>query len=119
MVYLSFLKCIAIFVDVYVPSLDLTVYPNIFFFLNDTAPPEIYTLPLHDALPISLTVCEPVANAPPMASVAPPVGENEPGISLSGSLNCTLLMPSLSPSAMPLLDVVVPLYCRKIGRAHV
>src|SRR2546422_2405489 len=24
-----------------------------FFFLNDTAPPEIYTLPLHDALPIS------------------------------------------------------------------
>src|SRR5690606_41434137 len=25
-----------------------------FFFLNDTAPPEIYTLSLHDALPISL-----------------------------------------------------------------
>src|SRR3989449_4459863 len=24
-----------------------------FFFLNDTAPPEIYPLPLHDALPIS------------------------------------------------------------------
>src|SRR4029434_4761966 len=24
-----------------------------FFFFNDTAPPEIYTLPLHDALPIS------------------------------------------------------------------
>src|SRR2546422_7230837 len=23
-----------------------------FFFLNDTAPPEIYPLPLHDALPI-------------------------------------------------------------------
>src|SRR2546430_8077163 len=26
---------------------------SIFFFLNDTATPEIYTLPLHDALPIS------------------------------------------------------------------
>src|SRR5260221_3815849 len=26
----------------------------LFFFFNDTAPPEIYTLPLHDALPISL-----------------------------------------------------------------
>src|SRR5256885_11852661 len=26
-----------------------------FFFFNDTAPPEIYTLPLHDALPISGT----------------------------------------------------------------
>src|SRR2546427_12882106 len=25
-----------------------------FFFLNDTPPPEIYTLPLHDALPISV-----------------------------------------------------------------
>src|SRR2546430_8974115 len=25
-----------------------------FFFFNDPAPPEIYTLPLHDALPISV-----------------------------------------------------------------
>src|SRR3712207_6984714 len=25
----------------------------VFFFFNDTATPEIYTLPLHDALPIS------------------------------------------------------------------
>src|SRR2546430_9998077 len=33
-----------------------SVYPSIlsffFFFFNDTATPEIYTLPLHDALPI-------------------------------------------------------------------
>src|SRR5205807_2548147 len=28
----------------------------LFFFFNDTAPTEIYTLSLHDALPISLTV---------------------------------------------------------------
>src|SRR5438477_2937572 len=28
-----------------------------FFFFNDTAPTEIYTLSLHDALPISLWVC--------------------------------------------------------------
>src|SRR2546429_1181487 len=26
---------------------------SVFFFFNDPAPPEIYTLPLHDALPIS------------------------------------------------------------------
>src|SRR5256885_16278631 len=26
---------------------------QVFFFLNDTAPPDIYTLSLHDALPIS------------------------------------------------------------------
>src|SRR5260221_9655827 len=31
-----------------------------FFFFNDTAPPEIYPLPLHDALPIS-------SPAPPIA----------------------------------------------------
>src|SRR5207244_12634543 len=29
------------------------LYPSLFFF-NDTAPTEIYTLSLHDALPISL-----------------------------------------------------------------
>ena len=56
-------------------------------------------------------VCDPLANAPPMASVAPPFGENDPGISSSGSLNCTLLMPSLSPFEIPLLVVVVPPYC--------
>src|SRR2546421_12560862 len=36
-------------------SLFLLTYYNrlyFFFFLNDTAPTEIYTLPLHDALPI-------------------------------------------------------------------
>src|SRR2546425_12014349 len=27
-------------------------YLSLFFFLNDPAPPEIYPLPLHDALPI-------------------------------------------------------------------
>src|SRR5215208_116820 len=30
---------------------------RIFFFFNDTAPPEIYTLSLHDALPISSSSC--------------------------------------------------------------
>src|SRR3712207_8706480 len=29
----------------------------IFFFFNDTATTEIYTLSLHDALPISTTIC--------------------------------------------------------------
>src|SRR2546421_4529014 len=28
-----------------------------FFFFNDTAPTEIYPLPLHDALPISVDAC--------------------------------------------------------------
>src|SRR2546430_14193155 len=35
-----------------------------FFFFNDPAPPEIYPLPLHDALPISKgAVCDEVACA--------------------------------------------------------
>src|SRR2546422_1749779 len=40
----------------------LTLAPlgfTLFFFLNDTAPTEIYTLPLHDALPISLRLPSP------------------------------------------------------------
>src|SRR3712207_9532223 len=38
------------FVTIY---LHLVVILFVFFFLNDTAPTEIYTLPLPDALPIS------------------------------------------------------------------
>src|SRR2546429_5201042 len=33
--------------------------PNAFFFFNDTATTEIYTLSLHDALPISLALDAP------------------------------------------------------------
>src|SRR5437764_15171939 len=33
---------------------SINVLPTFFFFSNDTATPEIYTLSLHDALPISL-----------------------------------------------------------------
>src|SRR2546430_17707565 len=36
-----------------------------FFFFNDTATPEIYTLPLHDALPISPVARRPVRADPP------------------------------------------------------
>src|SRR5256885_15868146 len=38
-----------------------------FFFFNDPAPTEIYTLPLHDALPI----CRP---SPPRAAASPRAG---------------------------------------------
>src|SRR2546430_13412427 len=41
-------------------SLRLFVF---FFFFNDPAPPEIYPLPLHDALPISLPVVGPAGRA--------------------------------------------------------
>src|SRR5438132_10446571 len=35
----------------------------LFFFFNDTATTEIYTLSLHDALPIFLTGCESESNS--------------------------------------------------------
>src|SRR5258708_39134252 len=34
-----------------------------FFFFNDTATTEIYTLSLHDALPISMAIYQPVTGA--------------------------------------------------------
>src|SRR5688572_32621420 len=44
---------------------------NIFFFFNDTATTEIYTLSLHDALPIS--ALRRWGAAAPTAATAPPV----------------------------------------------
>src|SRR2546426_5634204 len=44
------------------------------FFFNDTATTEIYTLSLHDALPISpapATAAAPAASTPPTISVVP------------------------------------------------
>src|SRR2546425_7240108 len=38
-------------------------YVSVFFFFNDTATTEIYTLSLHDALPISAEAREPLARA--------------------------------------------------------
>src|SRR3712207_7305472 len=43
----------------------------IFFFFNDTATTEIYTLSLHDALPISPRSCPPRASASAPGFVAP------------------------------------------------
>src|SRR5256885_10449373 len=36
--------------------IKVPLYLSIFFFFNDTAPPEISPLPLHDALPISVRI---------------------------------------------------------------
>src|SRR5256884_9323181 len=44
----------------------------IFFFFNDTATTEIYTLSLHDALPISSPHVSPPPSSPPFSSIAIP-----------------------------------------------
>src|SRR5689334_24895806 len=42
---------------------SLLLIRTLFFFFNDTATPEIYTLSLHDALPISLGEADEVRDA--------------------------------------------------------
>src|SRR5258708_12825124 len=43
-----------------------------FFFFNDTATTEIYTLSLHDALPISCTAANAWGSSAPTAAANPP-----------------------------------------------
>src|SRR2546427_12993463 len=42
-----------------------TTRRSLFFFFNDTATTEIYTLSLHDALPISMATADPMRNVSP------------------------------------------------------
>src|SRR5262249_60932608 len=44
--------------------ISLVFFSFSFFFFNDTATTEIYTLSLHDALPISRTPCVPLPRCP-------------------------------------------------------
>src|SRR6185436_687307 len=50
-------------------------HPSFFFFFNDTATTEIYTLSLHDALPIS-SACPSTAARAPLAFQHRPVDEH-------------------------------------------
>src|SRR5262249_60438712 len=45
-----------------VPSICTPLLFSFFFFFNDTAPTEIYTLSLHDALPISVNAANQVVS---------------------------------------------------------
>src|SRR5690349_23695242 len=54
------------------------VSPSTFFFFNDTATTEIYTLSLHDALPISPAALRPIAARPdPPAARTPSCTRSE------------------------------------------
>src|SRR2546430_9734971 len=55
-----------------------------FFFFNDTAPTEIYTLPLHDALPIFFT---PPARPPNLLT---PTRETQPDNEQPGCLHTNM-----------------------------
>src|SRR5467141_5100734 len=66
-----------------------------FFFFNDTATTEIYTLSLHDALPIFFTRSPARKASPPEAPPRPPVkkiGEHTSELQSHLNLVCRLLL---------------------------
>src|SRR5215208_5247639 len=69
-----------------------------FFFFNDTAPTEIYTLSLHDALPISLaglpevTIGETIADGENPEPLPPRSEEHTSELQSRGHLVCRLLL---------------------------
>src|SRR3712207_7804458 len=54
--------------------MNLCIHSDFFFFFNDTATTEIYTLSLHDALPISRTESRPRTD---VATLHPRRGEGD------------------------------------------
>src|SRR3712207_9010660 len=62
-----------------------------FFFFNDTATTEIYTLSLHDALPISRASSESASMTCPTAAVVPPIRTSSSSAAVSPR-------PGLSPT---------------------
>src|SRR2546426_5770704 len=48
--------CVLFFSCLLITPINLLLFFSFFFFLNDTATTEIYPLPLHDALPISVYI---------------------------------------------------------------
>src|SRR5258708_4810777 len=82
-----------------------------FFFFNDTATTEIYTLSLHDALPICVLTLVPPSRVP--VSAVPP-------LSVSGrECNRSRQWPGISPAFWRSTPSDRGTDIRQIGRAHV
>src|SRR3989442_14125644 len=85
-----------------------------FFFFNDTATTEIYTLSLHDALPISSTLlgCEPSSHTWRSSSDR---------AALNASISARISLVALSVSIIPacLRASMIPLYTRALRLTRV
>src|SRR5258708_33114188 len=98
------------------PFDDIMTYArsSLVFFFNDTATTEIYTLSLHDALPISAAV------AVPLFGVVAAFGTVERG---PEPIPTRIVVDPLALSATPTGDPGTIIYFQedrfKIGRAHV
>src|SRR2546430_15601509 len=86
-----------------------------FFFFNDTATTEIYTLSLHDALPISRAnrpkrAMEPFAVGRPSLTVCPPTAsslrseEHTSELQSQSNIVCRLLLEKKIPNVQIALD---------------
>src|SRR6202163_5170367 len=75
-----------------IASLSLSTF--FFFFFNDTAPTEIYTLSLHDALPIwrKSSAAPPCTRQSPASPTAPRSEEHTSELQSPGDLVCRLLL---------------------------
>src|SRR3989442_12767457 len=85
---------------------------SFFFFFNDTATTEIYTLSLHDALPIWFEICPwsvSLTSVPSPAGVSDHVHEPCSGI-LGSAMRVTIRLGGASSTTS---------LVREIGRAHV
>src|SRR5215208_7743377 len=82
------------FLNFFLIAISTSLFFSVFFFFNDTATTEIYTLSLHDALPISTTW-----GAGPVTAVAGTAGtstsrseEHTSELQSRGHLVCRLLL---------------------------
>src|SRR5438876_2350817 len=90
------------------------LFVSFFFFFNDTAPTEIYTLSLHDALPISSSRARTSRWRASWRATAPSPSTT-PGSTSSRSRPCTRAMkcsPSRSEEHTSELQSPVHLVCR-------
>src|SRR6266702_8790468 len=73
--------------------IHLRFFSSFFFFFNDTAPTEIYTLSLHDALPISRTSRCAIPPWPALLPLQSPRSEEHTSeLQSRGHLVCRLLL---------------------------
>src|SRR6266487_5012550 len=96
---------------------------SLFFFFNDTATTEIYTLSLHDALPISCAVCssasrlrEAITTVAPSAARA--LAHARPSPVLAPVTSATLLV-SPKSIAFPFFTIDRSTFNELRGREHV
>src|SRR6266513_6517174 len=85
-----------------VTTLPFCLSSSFFFFFNDTATTEIYTLSLHDALPISAAWCTDVPRNDSVVAWSPRSEEHTSELQSRFDLVCRLLLEKKKQILLPL-----------------